>query len=137
MLEGGTLKINDDYITLGNIEKVDYILTKWGDTKDIVIMYNYIEEEFKLKRYFKHARILQSTSYAEGVDLSMYKHLVVYSKDFSTARYTQRRARQANIERKDPINVHYLLVKNAVSHKAYKTVSVNKKNYVDTVFERI
>lgn len=137
MLEGGTLKVKDDYLTIGNTEKVDYALKTWGDVEDLVLMYNYIEERNKLARYFKRARLLQSTSYAEGVDLSRHRHLVIYSQDFSTARHVQRRARQANKERDEEIKVHYLLVKKAVSEKVYRTVSVNKKNYVDTVFERI
>lgn len=137
MLEGGTLKVHDDYLTVGNTEKVDYALAKWGDVEDVVLMYQYVEERNKLARYFKRARLLQSTSYAEGVDLSAHRHLVIYSQDFSTARHTQRRARQANKERAERIDVNYLLVKKGVSEKAYVTVAKNKKNYVDTVFERI
>jgi ERCC4-related helicase len=97
-------------------------------------MYNYKAELTKLQQHFKNAVLLQGTSYAEGVDLSGHKHLVIYSQDFSTARHTQRRARQANVNRTLPINVHFLLVKKAISDEVYKTVSVNKKNYVDSVF---
>ena len=86
---------------------------------------------------FKQAKLLQATSYAEGVDLHQYKHLVIYSQDFSTARHTQRRARQANKNRKEAIIVHFLLVKGGISERVYKTVSINKKNFVDTVFEVI
>lgn len=136
MLEGGVLKVGDDYLVLNNTEKIDYILKTWGDTEDLVIMYNYIAEEAKLKKYFKKAKVLQATSNAEGVDLSMHKHLVIYSQDFSTARHTQRRARQANKNRADEIKVHFLLVKKAISEQVYTTVSVNKTNYVDTTFER-
>lgn len=137
MLEGGVLKVNEDYLVLNSSEKIDYIKATWGDTPDLVIMYNYIAEADKLKSYFKHAKILQATSNAEGVDLSMHKHLVIYSQDFSTSRFTQRRARQANKMREDEIKVHFLLVKGAVSEQVYKTVSVNKTNFVDTTFERI
>jgi ERCC4-related helicase len=119
---------------LNNTEKVDYIKKHFGDTEDLVIMYNYKAELTKLSAHFKKAKLLQGTSYAEGVDLSMHKHLVVYSQDFSTARHTQRRARQANMNRKEPITVHFLLVKKAISEEVYKTVSINKKNYVDSVF---
>lgn len=134
-IEGGTIKIGESYHVLNNREKVDYVLKHFGDTEDLVIMYNYKAELTKLQAYFKKARLLQGTSYAEGVDLSMHKHLVVYSQDFSTARHTQRRARQANMERREPIIVHFLLVKKAISEEVYKTVSVNKKNYVDSVFK--
>lgn len=137
MLEGGGLKIENDYVVLGNCEKAEYILRTWGDTEDLVIMYQYIVEGIKLKQIFRRARLLQGTSYAEGVDLSMHRHLVVYSQDFSTAKHTQRRARQANRERKEEIKVHFLLVKGAASEKMYRDVSVNKRNFVDTVFERI
>lgn len=136
MLEGGVAKIEDQNIVLANCEKVDYIKAVFGDTEDLVIMYNYIAEGDKLSQAFKHAKILQATSFAEGVDLSMHKDLVIYSQDFSTARHTQRRARQANKNRKEPITVHYLLVKKGLSEQVYKTVSVNKKNFVDTTFTR-
>jgi hypothetical protein len=133
-LEGGTAKLDKDRIVLANREKIDFILRKFGDTEDLVIMYNYIPELAKLEAVFKHARILQATSFAEGVDLHRHEHLVIYSQDFSTARHTQRRARQANMKRDTPITVHYLLVKKGLSEQVYKTVSVNKRNFVDTVF---
>jgi ERCC4-related helicase len=129
-------KIGKNYHILRNSEKIQYIINNWGDTEDLVIMYNYIAEQDKLQQHFKKALILQATSYAEGVDLHKYKHLVVYSQDFSTARHTQRRARQANKQREEPITVHFLLVKKAISEQVYKTVSVNKKNFVDSVFKR-
>lgn len=135
-LEGGTIKIGDERHRLANREKIEYILKHFGDTKELVIMYNYIAEKNKLEGAFKNATILQATSFAEGVDLSGYRDLVIYSQDFSTARHTQRRARQCNKNRKEPIVVHYLLVDKAISQQVYKTVSVNKKNFVDSVFNR-
>lgn len=142
MLEGGVLKVDknkdqdESYLVIGNREKVNYILDQWGDTNDVVIMYNYKGEKDKLDNIFKHSQVLQASSYAEGVDLSMYKHLIIYSQDFSTAKHTQRRARQANKTREEPIKVHFLLVKRAVSAQVYNTVSKNKRNFVDSVFER-
>jgi hypothetical protein len=133
-IEGGTIKIDNTYHVLRNQEKIDYIKKHFKDSNELVIMYNYKAELTKLQQHFKNAVLLQGTSYAEGVDLSGHKHLVIYSQDFSTARHTQRRARQANVNRTLPINVHFLLVKKAISDEVYKTVSVNKKNYVDSVF---
>ena len=135
-LEGGTIKIDEGRYVLGNTEKVDYILEHFGDTEALVIMYNFKAELIKLEKHFKKALLLQATSYAEGVDLHKYDNLVIYSQDYSTARHTQRRARQCNKNRDTPITVHYLLVKKGVSEQVYKTVSVNKQNYVDSVFER-
>lgn len=136
MLEGGVAKIDDDYLVLDNEEKIDFIRSEFGDSPELVIMYNYKAEFTKLSAAFKNARLLQATSFAEGVDLSKYEHLVIYSQDFSTARHTQRRARQANKNRASAIKVHYLLVRGGLSHNVYKTVSINKQNFVDSVFQR-
>lgn len=136
-LEGGTLKINDDKSeSLRTNEKIEYIKRVFGDIPSLVIFYHYKQEEHKLKSSFSKATILQATSFAEGVDLSMYETLVVYSMDFSTARYSQRRARQANMRRESEINVHYLLVKGAISEQVYETVAVNKCNFIDKYFNR-
>lgn len=135
MLEGGTFKVDEDYVVLSNREKVDYILKTWGDTEDVVIMYNYKAEAAKLSSIFVNARLLQATSFAEGVDLSMHKHLIIYSQDFSTARHTQRRARQANMNREEEIKVHFLLVRKGLSENVYTAVSINKENFVDSLFE--
>ncbi len=135
-IEGGTVKNEAESYNLKNQEKIDYILSTFGDSDSLVIMYNFKQEEIKLKQFFKKAVILQATSYAEGVALHMYDHLVIYSQDYSTARHSQRRARQCNINRDKPIIVHHLLVKGAISSQVYKTVNVNKKNYVDSLYER-
>ena len=126
MLEGGTLKTDKAYIILNNNEKIDYILKHFGDTDDLVIMYQFIAEKHKLEKYFRKALILQGDAYSEGVDLSHKKHLIIYSMSFSTSKYIQRRARQANINRKEPIIVNYILFKGGVDEAVYDTV-VNKK----------
>ena len=137
MLEGGVAKIDDIYFVFHNDEKIRYIMATWGDTEDLVIYYQYIAEGRKLRQVFKKATILQGTSHAEGIDLAHKETIVVYSQDFSTARHSQRRARQAAKHRDRPITVHFLLTKNAVSAQVYKTVSINKQNFIDSVFERI
>ena len=136
-LEGGVAKDDmEGYHVLPNKEKIDAILRDFGDTEDTVIMYHYKAELIKLRATFSRTRLLQATSYAEGVDLSSYSNLVIYSQDFSTARHSQRRARQANKERRDPINVHFYLVEGGISDQVYKTVSINKTNFVDSVFNK-
>jgi hypothetical protein len=136
MLEGGVAKDGDDYYILGNQEKIDAILNDFGDTTDLVIMHHFKPEAKKLAQVFKQATILQGTSYAEGVDLSMYKYFAIYSQDYSTAKHSQRRARQANKNRLEEIKVHFYLVKGAVSEQCYTTVSVNKTNFIDSMFTR-
>lgn len=136
MLEGGVAKIKDEYIVLNNREKIDYILDKWGDDNDVCIMYNYIAEGTKLREIFKYAKILQGTSYAEGVELSSYRHLIIYSQDFRTSKHVQRRARQASKQRTSHIDIHFLLVKSGTSEQVYNTVALNKVNFVDATFNR-
>jgi len=136
MIEGGVVKNEDKYIVLDNSEKIDAILKDFGDSERNVIMYHYKAEYLKLEKYFKNTVLLQATSYAEGVDLSMYDNLIIYSQDFSTARHSQRRARQANMKRTDPIDVHFYLVKGGLSEQVYETVSVNKTNFIDSTFEK-
>jgi len=135
-IEGSTLKQEDKNIFLSKLDKIDYILKTWGDSDNLVIFYQYQNELSLLKQTFKSATILQGTSFAEGVDLSMYETCVVYSMDFSTAKYTQRRARQCNIKRDTPIDFHFLLVKGAISEQVYKTVAVNRTNFVDSYFNK-
>ncbi len=136
MIEGGVAKNDNEYLVLDNMEKIDAILSDFGDSEYNVIMYHYKAERIKLEKVFKNTILLQGTSYSEGVDLSMYKNLIIYSQDFSTARHSQRRARQANMNRKTPILVHFYLVKGGISEQVYKTVSVNKSNFIDSIFER-
>ena len=135
-IEGSTLKQEDKNIFLSKIDKIDYILKTWGDSDNLVIFYQYQNELSLLKQTFKSATILQGTSFAEGVDLSMYETCVVYSMDFSTAKYTQRRARQCNMKRDTPIDFHFLLVKSAISEQVYQTVAVNRTNFVDSYFNK-
>lgn len=135
-IEGATLKQEDKNIFLSKIDKIDYILKTWGDSDNLVIFYQYQNELSLLKQTFKSATILQGTSFAEGVDLSMYETCVVYSMDFSTAKYTQRRARQCNMKRDTPIDFHFLLVKGAISEQVYQTVAVNRANFVDSYFNK-
>lgn len=124
------------YYILANQEKIEFIKEFFGDSDNVAIMYHYIGEGVKLDNAFKHAHILQATTNAEGVDLSGIEHLIIYSQDFSTARHSQRRARQANRKRGTPITVHYLLVKGGISEQVYNTVSVNKVNYIDSRYIR-
>ena len=129
--------VTSAYLVLDNTEKVEYIKRTWGDTDQLVIFYQYKAELIKLKQHFKSAHLLQGTAYAEGVELSHIDTCVVYSMDWSTSKYVQRRARQASFKRDKPITMHYLLVEGGVSAQVYKTVSINKKNFVDSTFQEI
>jgi len=137
-LEGGVVLNNTDFgrqVLYFGTEKFDYFIKRFGDKKSVVVMAHYVEEQKWLKSKLKKATVLSSTAYAEGVDLSMYKTLVIYSQGFSTAQHRQRRARQANMKRKEPIAVHFLLMRGGVSEAVYRTVSINGKNFVDRYYQ--
>jgi len=134
-LEGSTLKIDDSTAYYSKVnEKIRYIKENFDESK-IAIMANYVFERKLLENQFK-CPIYSSTSHSEGVDLSHIDTLVIYSMNFSTAKHSQRLARQANIHRNKPIIVHYLLAKDAISDQCYTTVAINKENFVDTYYDR-
>lgn len=136
MIEGGVFKDGDTYGELNNKEKIDAIYRRFTDRRGLVIMYHYKAEFAKLSKHFREATLLQGTSNAEGVDLSSYDDLIIYSQDFSTAKHAQRRARQANKKRATPIRVHFYLVRGAISEQVYDTVSLNKSNFIDKLYKR-
>ncbi len=123
MIEGGVVKLGDSYISLGNTEKVDYIKSTFGDTKDIGIMCHFVGERKLLESNFLNATIYSSTSHAEGVDLSHLKHFIIYSSGYSGAKFIQRRERIVNINGSNTLKVHHLLCKGQISEMVYKTCS--------------
>lgn len=134
-LEGGTIKLNEKTsLVRDNAEKIDFILHNFNDSENIAIMYHYKCELKKLSLVFKKAKLLQSNKYSEGISLAKVDHLIIYSQDFSTAKHIQRRARQCDKQRDSEIIVHFLLIKNAISHQVYTTVSKNKKNFTDKLY---
>lgn len=136
-LEGGTLKIDDSTsINLPYIEKINFIKEIFGDHEDIAIFYEYRQEQKLLQEHFKHSLILQGSTFAEGIDLSHIKHLIVYSMNFSAAKYAQRRARQCRIDRKEPIKVHYLLSKGFISEDVYDCVANKHENFTASIYKK-
>jgi len=156
-LEGGTVKIQTGveftgrtvmeegvavkqtrpvYVNLftGTTEKIDHIKEVWGDSPDVVIMYNYINEGLLLNQHFSKALILQADRFAEGISLKDKKHLIIYSMSWRTSKYIQRRNRQADLTRKTPIIVHYLLVKDNISEYIYDCVAVKQSNFTERIY---
>lgn len=134
MLESGVAKVGDNYLDLGNNEKIDYILKTFGDTKDTGIMCHFIGEQIKLEKVFKNATIYSSTSHAEGVDLSHLTNFVILSSNYSGSKFIQRKDRIINTNGSNTTTVHHILVRKAVSEQVYDTVSkkedFNNSTYV-------
>ena len=138
-LEGGTVKlVGDEVVYLGGEFnfKIDYIKKTFGDVDSLVIFYEYIAEGELLRNNFQNALILQGTSFAEGIDLSHMETLVIYSQNFSSSKYTQRRARQCNKFRDKEIEVHFLLCKGFISDLVYDCVANKHKNFTSSIYER-
>ena len=134
MIESGVAKIDDNYIDLGNREKIDYIKKTFGDSKDMGIMCHFVEERFIADREFKYANIYSSTSHAEGVDLSHLKYFIIMSSAYSGAKFIQRRDRIINTNGSNTLEVHHILVKGAISEQVYKKVS-KKEDFNNSTYE--
>ncbi len=136
---GGTMKVDVGMRTstqkeyksfwLGNTEKIDYIKEHFGDKSDTVIMYQYKEEQHLLNYHFRKATILQGDRFAEGISLKQFTNLIIYSMSWRTSKYIQRRARQADLERTEPIVVHYILTEDKVDRKIYEAVVEKGVNF--------
>ncbi len=124
-IEGGTIIHNKENYLLDNEEKINYIKNNFSLDK-IAIVYYFEGERIKLLKHFPNARLMQSTSNIEGVDLHQYDNIVVYSQSYSGSAYIQMRARQCNQKRKKDIFVNFLIVKNYESHRIYKKLLLKK-----------
>lgn len=144
-IEGSTLKLSEQNRYIFEFkDKCDYIAKNFDlGSKTHAIFYEYIAEFTLLSGYFEQkikdgkVSLYQSSAFAEGVDLSHIDEVIVYSMNFSTSQYVQRRARQCNMLRDKAINVHFLLIKNAVSEQVYKTVAKNRKNFTNHYFKEV
>ncbi len=135
-LEGGTVKMNDRYYEVGNLEKIEYIKKHFGDTADISIMSHFVHERELLKKHFKNAVIYSSNANAEGTDLSHSKYFIIYSSDYSGAKHIQRRERIININGSNTLKVIFLLVKGAISQQVYAATS-KKLDFNNAMFKRV
>jgi hypothetical protein len=130
---GGITDDTGEYHHLSS-EKINYIHSNF-DINNTAIMCHYIEERERLKIEFPH--VYSSTADAEGVDLSMFSDLIIYSQNFSTGKHAQRRARQANVNRDKPITVHFLIAESpAIDGHIYQTVSKKQVNFTARVYKQ-
>jgi hypothetical protein len=135
-IEGGWVKYENECLRMPKLDRIEAIKKYFGTGKDCAIMAHFNCEQDNLSKYFPDAVILSSNAHAEGVDLSHIPNLIIYSMDFSTARAFQRRARQANKNRKEPIKVHFYHAKGSMSEEVYNTVFKKKENFLKDSYER-
>jgi len=134
-LEGGTLKIDDESsIILEHTEKLDYCKANY-DMNSTAFMCHFIKERSLFEEHLIH--VYSSDGHAEGVDLSHIDKLVIVSMSFKTSKYTQRIARQANHNRKTPIEVDILVSpKPSIGKAVYEAVAIKKENFIKASYER-
>jgi len=135
-LRGGGFVEHDKGCYQLSSEKIDYLLSHFGDIESVAVMAHYRCEQKFLSSILKRAKVLSSTADAEGVDLHKIDTLVIYSLSFSTSKHIQRRARQANVNRKDPIIVHFLLTDAGLDKHVYETVDKKHSNFTARMYER-
>ena len=138
-LEGGTLKVDDtkSIFTTSGREKIEYIRANY-DLDNLAIMAHFIAERKLLEAEFPNVPIYSADGHAEGVDLSHIAKLLIYSMSFKTSKYTQRLARQANHDRKTPIEVDILVGdKPAIGYDVFNTVAIKKENFDKNSYDRV
>ena len=134
-IEGGTVKVGNEYHYVGNLEKINYIKEHFGDHKGLGIMSNFIGERQLIEEHFEHAKVYSSTADAEGVDLSHLNDFVVYSSGYQGSKFIQRRERIVNINQSSTTVVHHLLCKGAISEQVYYACS-KKHNFNNETYKK-
>ena len=133
-IEGGTVKI-DNTIHIISTEKINYIKDNFPNNDTVGIMCHFKAERDLIKKYLPDVQIYSSNAHAEGVDLSHLKHFIIYSNDYSGAKFIQRCDRITNVNGSNTNTIHHLLVKNGISEQVYYTVK-EKQDFNNKVFKR-
>lgn len=132
-LSGGTLKnVSHTF----HDSKVRYIRERFGTCEEYAIFHQYIAEGELLSREFPECPLVgQITRFAEGVDLSHLKGIIFYSMNWSVATYSQARNRCCNINRKEPIETHFILGA-SIDRMIYEAVAIKKQDFDGRYYER-
>lgn len=117
--------------------KVNYLLNNFMGKKTAVMCYFKAEQDYlsDTLRLLPNFKIFSSTADCEGVDLSDYDELVIFSQDYSGAKFIQRRNRIVNLNSAKHTKVHYLIFKNGLSEQIYNCVA-KKKTFNDSMFNK-
>lgn len=111
--------------------KVSYIKNNFDVNKSMIVAY-YINEQKYLQTKFPH--VASITKICEGVDLSHFENLIIYSFSFQAVTYEQIKIRQVNMNKKiKNIYVHFLL--SGIDKYVYRAVK-SKKNFTANWFTK-
>jgi hypothetical protein len=120
-VESGALHFNNEYLTTGSTEVLDYVNEHWSQ-KDTAVMCHYRATQ----RLFGEAGwgVFSSQAHAEGVDLSRYHNLVIVNSGYSGIKHVQRRERQVNLAKsRDNVTVHHIVVDCGISPSVWEAVT--------------
>ena len=117
-ISGGFVTREDGSIyTFNNNAKINWLLDNCDPKNTIIVAYHKSEQD-ALAKLFPHTGSI--TKLAEGQDFSKFDRMIIYSMGFSCATYEQIRVRQANVNRKKPIEIQYLIC--GIDAYVYKAV---------------
>lgn len=129
---GGTLLDENQRVIYFMSYKLEYL--KENIKPNSIVLAYYIKEQEMLRDELQGVTIGSVTKLAEGVDLSMYDNMYLYSFGFSSSKFIQVRARQMNINRETPITVNILCTDfDKLVYDKLKT----KKNFTSQYFKGV
>ncbi len=130
-LEGGTIKCLGDknfYLNPKDNPKLSYLL-KQKNLKNIAIFCYYRAELEYLQKYLPKASIFHYTRHAEGIDLSHFEKMIIYTANFSATKFSQVRSRLCRKDRAKPIIVEWLVLENSISSRVFESVHTKNENF--------
>ncbi len=130
-LEGGTIKCLGDknfYLNPKDNPKLSYLI-KQKDLENIAIFCYYRAELEYLQKYLPKASIFHYTRHAEGIDLSHFEKMIIYTANFSATKFSQVRSRLCRKDRAKPIIVEWLVLENSISSRVFESVHTKNENF--------
>lgn len=110
--------------------KIEYINANFDPAETVILAFYKAEQEHLAKLY---PNVGSTTKQSEGVDYSHFRHMIIYSHGHSGATYEQVRSRQMNVNRKWPIEVHFLIA-GEIDQRVYDIAS-GKAKYTSRWYE--
>ncbi|EMH44279.1 hypothetical protein HMPREF1430_00452 [Helicobacter pylori GAM96Ai] len=137
-LESGTIKCSTDknfHLAPKDNPKLSYLL-KQKNLENVAIFCYYRAELEYLQKHLPKASIFHYTRHAEGIDLSHFEKMIIYTANFSATKFSQVRSRLCRKDRTKPIIVEWLVLENSISSKVFESVHTKNENFNVSSFLR-
>lgn len=134
MMECGVAKVDEEYIYLGNLERINYIKQNFTITSNSVILSAFIGEQRLLKEHFPQATVDSVISKAEGVSYAHADNFIITSLSFSGSKYVQVIDRVVDLANTTTIPTNILVTKGCISQRVFDAVS-NKQSFNTNTFK--